>query len=191
MKIKKGNAGYIRRRKQFVIGKTAAEFGIVIALLLLGIWQTKSRMNWLTIVAVIGCLPAAKSMVEMIMLLPHHSMEKEKSDEIEEKTSLLTTAYDLVFTSEKEVMPVDCIVIAGNTICGYTSNPKTDITVTSKHIKQMLSANQYAKVSVKIFDHYKSFLTRAEGLNNIAAVEKTDNKDHENEIRQIILSISL
>lgn len=191
MKITKGNPGYIGKRKKSVIIKTVLEFGIVIALLVLGIIETKSRLNMLTIVAVLGCLPASKSLVEVIMILPHRSISSEASKEIQEKTSALTTAYELVLTSEKHIMPIDCVVISDNTICGYTSNQKTDTVFAAKHMKQILNANQYSHVSVKIFDNYTAFITRAEGMNNIAVVEKNDTKKKEEAIRQVILNISL
>ena len=191
MKVAKGNLGYIKNRKRKVILKTVLQFGIVVALLVLGIMETKSRLNLLTLVAVLGCLPASKSLVEVIMLFPHRSINQSVSDEIQEKTSELTVAYDLVFTSEKHIMPVDCVVISDNTICGYTSNEKTDTVFAAKHIKQILYANQFTNVSVKIFDNYTAFVTRAEGMNNIAAVEKNDTKKKEEKIRQVILNISL
>ena len=53
----------------------------------------------------------------------------------------------------------------------------------------VLSADD--KVSVKIFDNYTAFATRAEGMNNIAAIEKNDTKRHEEGIKQILLNISL
>lgn len=191
MKINKGNAGYIEKRKKTAIIKVVLEFGIVIALLILGYWQTKTRLNMLTMVAVLGCLPASKALVELIMIFPHHSVKKEMADEIENKAELLTTAYDLVLTSEKNIMPIDCVVISDNTICGYTSSEKTDTAFAAKHIKQILYANQFTKVSVKIFDSYTAFVSRVEGMHNIAAVEKADHKKKEDSIRKIILNISL
>ena len=62
MKATKGEAGYIQARKKQLILKAVLEFGIVIALLILGIWQTHTRLNLLTVVAVLGCLPAAQSL---------------------------------------------------------------------------------------------------------------------------------
>ncbi len=191
MKITKGNPGYIQKRKRTVIIKTILQFGIVIALLLLGIMETKSRLNLLTLVAVLGCLPASKSLVEVIMIFPHRTIAADTANEIKEKTSYLTVAYDLVLTSEKHIMPIDCVVISDNTICGYTSNEKTDIIFAAKHIKQILYANQFTNVSVKIFDSFTAFITRVEGMNNIAAVEKNDTKKKEESIRQVILNISL
>lgn len=191
MKIIKGNPGYINKHKKNAILKAVLEFGIVIALLILGIMETKSRLNLLTLVAVLGCLPASKALVEVIMIFPHHSIHDEVAEEIKNKTTELTTVYDLVLTSEKHIMPIDCVVVSDNMICGYTSNKKTDVAFAAKHIKQMLYANQYTKVSVKIFDNYTAFLTRAEGMNNIASVEKTDTKQKEDGIRRVILNISL
>ena len=191
MTLKKGDAGYIRKHKRNAIWKTILEFGIVVCLLILGILETETRLNLLTLVAVLGCLPASKALVEVIMIFPHHSILKEVAEEIQEKTKALTVAYDLVLTSEKHIMPIDCIVISDNTICGYTSSRKTDVAFAAKHIKQMLYANQYTKVSVKIFDNYTAFLTRAEGMDNIASVEKEDTSKKEEAIKRVILNLSL
>ena len=191
MKVAKGDAGYIRARKRKILLKTVLEFGIVAALLILGIVETGSRQNLLTVVAVLGCLPASKALVELIMVLPHRSITEETSSEIELNANLLTRVYDMVFTSEKIIMPVEAIVISGNTICGYSSNAKVDMNFIAKHLKQYLYANRFDKVSVKIFDNYTAFATRAEGMNNIASIEKNDTKRHEEGIKQILLNISL
>ena len=191
MKVAKGDAGYIRARKRKILLKTVLEFGIVVALLILGIIETGSRQNLLTVVAILGCLPASKALVELIRVLPHHSISEEMAAEMELNASLLTRVYDMVFTSEKIIMPVEAIVISGNTICGYSSNAKVDMNFITKHLKQYLHMNRFDKVSVKIFDNYTAFATRAEGMNNIAAIEKEDTKRHEEGIRQILLNISI
>lgn len=191
MKIKKGDAGYICQRKRNVIIKTVMEFGIVIALLVLGIWQTGDRLNLLTVVAILGCLPASKALVEVIMIVPHHSISREMAEEIESNTEHLTKAFDMVFTSEKKIMPVESIVISDNTICGYTSNGKVDTNEVAKHIKKYLNANKYTKVSVKIFDNYTTFVSRAKEMNNLAMEEKNDVKEKEVAICHVILNLSL
>lgn len=176
MNIKKGNAGYLNSRRKQLIIKAVLEFGIVLALLALGIWQTGTRMNLLTVVAVLGCLPASKALVEVIMIVPHRSVQPETAGEISEKTKLLTTVFDLVFTSQKNIMPVDSILILDNTICGYTSNEKTDAVYAGKHIKSILEQNQYAKVTVKIFTEYGAFLKRAEEMESLAESGRPDSE---------------
>lgn len=189
MKQAKGEPGYIKRRKKAVIIKTILEFGIVIALLLLGYFQTKTRLNALTIVAVLGCLPASKALVEVIMILPHKTIGGELVEEIKVKTSSLTVAYDLVLTSEKHIMPIECVLISDNTVCGYSSSEKIDLSFAEKHIKQYLYANQLTDVSVKIFSDEKTFLRRAVEMNKNAIQKDTAQK--EDAIRRVILNISL
>ena len=191
MKVSKGSAGYIRFQKIKAAIKTFLEFGIVIGLIVLGIVETGDRLNLLTVVAILGCIPASKALVELIMILPHRSILREKAQEIDTKAYLLTRAYDIVLTSEKNIMPIDVIVISDNTICGYTSNKKVDVNVASNHMKKYLQSNQFSKVSVKIFQDYTAFITRAEGMNNIVSIEQNDTKQKEMAIRRVILNISL
>ena len=191
MKINKGDAGYISSRKKKVILKAIIQFAIVAALIALGYWQTKTKMNLLTFVAILGCLPASKTLVEVITIFPHKTIDEKVAKEIAEKTPLLTVAYDMVLTTNDHIMPIDSVVISNNTICGYTSSEKVDTQFAAKHMKQMMYANRFTDVSVKIFDNYTQFLTRAEGMNNIAAIDKNDSKSHEAALKNLILNISL
>ena len=191
MKIEKGQPGYVKARKVKYLIWTIAEFGVVIAIFVLGYMQTGTRMNLFTIVAIVGCLPAAKMLVELLTMAPHKSIEPDKYKEIEEKAPLVTRVYDMVITSRDKVMPVDAIVISGHVVCGYASSPRTDETLLAKHIKDMLKASHYDKMTVKIFHDYVAFLSRAEGMNNIASIEKADTRKKEREIRNIILNLSM
>ena len=105
------DAGYIKSRKKLVLLKCILEFGILIAIFWLGIVQTKTRLNLLTVIAVLGCLPASKALVEFIMILPHKTIDKEMVTEIESNGEMLLKLFDTVFTSEKKIMPVKSIVI--------------------------------------------------------------------------------
>lgn len=189
--MNKGQPGYIKARKNRYLLYSVVEFAVVAALVIIGYVHTGSRMNLLTVVAVVGCLPASKMLAEYITMFPHKSIEHEKYVEIEEKAKLLTKAYDLVITSPEKVMPVDVVVISGHTVCGYTSSEKTDEARVSKYLKEMLLANGCEKVTVKIFHDYVSFLSRAEGMNNIASIEKNDQKRLERKIRKTILTTSM
>ncbi len=191
MKIQKGEPGYVKARKiKFFIG-AAAEFAIVIALVVLGYVKTGNRMNFFTVLAVVGCLPAAKMLVEFIVLYPHHGIEREKYLEIEEKAPLLTKVYDLVITGNDKVMPVDVLVISDHTVCGYTGNEKTDDVKVSRYLKEMLHNNRLEKITVKVFHDYTAFLARAEGMNNVMTVEQSGDRRRERKIRQLILTTSI
>lgn len=191
MKCVKGTAGYIANHKKRAIIKTSIQFGIVLVLLVLGYVQTNTKLNMLTVVAIVGCLPASKSLVEVIMTLPHKTIESELVKKIEAASASLTLVYDLVLTSEKKIMPIDCVVISNNTVCGYSSSKKIDVSFAEKHIKQYLNANQCSDASVKIFAEETAFLKRAKEMNAHATQRKEETVKKEEAIRSVIINISL
>ena len=191
MKIEKGQPGYIKARKTKYLFGAVIEFGIVIALVVLGYLETGSKLNLFTVIAIVGCLPASKMLVEFITMSSHKSISPEIYQEIEEKAALLTRAYDLVITSTEKVMPVAALVISGHVVCGYTLSDKTDEVKCARYLKDMLRSNGYDKMTVKIFHDYTAFLARAEGMNNIASVEQPESRKRERLVKQLILTVSM
>ena len=191
MKVKKGQPGYISSRKKRYLLLSLIEFAVVIGILLFGYAQTGTKMNLFTVVAIVGCLPACKMMVEFIVMVPFKGIAMSDYEEIQEKAPLLMKVYDLLVSGEDKLMQVDAAVISGRTICGYTSNKKTDEALVSKYIKEMLHNNKCEKVTVKIFNDYNAFLSRAEGMNNIEAVSQEDTGRIERKIRRLHFSTSM
>lgn len=190
-KCVKGTPGYLQEKLKLEILRTMIYFAIVAAVFLLGYSQTHSKKNLMTVVAIVGCLPACKALVGVITRIPYHSIAQELSEEIAGKTTHLTVIYDLIVTSTEKIMPIDCMVISRNMVFGYTSGKKVDVQYAAAHIRKMLHQANLPEVSVKLFDQYKAFLDRAEGLDNIAAVEKADTKEQEAQIARSIMNISL
>ena len=191
MKIEKGQPGYLKAQRNKMLIQTLVEFGMVLLILIIGILYYHTRLNVFTVVAVVGCLPASKALVELIAILPYKSVEPQKVNEIEEKSSLLTTAYDLVMTSREKIMPVDAIVISGHTVFGYAPNKKTNPEDAASYIRKTLSKNHFDKMTIKIFPDYVAFLSRVEGMQSIMEIEQSDTKKKEQAIRRILLSISM
>lgn len=190
-KVKKGTPGYLDYKLKAEIIRAILYFAIIAAVFLLGYSQTHSKENLLTVVAVVGCLPACKVLVGIVTRFPYRSIDPEKAEDIRQKTKYLTVIYDLVVTSSEKIMPIECIVISGNKIFGYIPDKKTDPEYAASHIKSILIKNGFEDVSIKLFCQYTAFLARAEGLNNIAAIEKNDTAEHERKIAHLIQNISL
>ena len=190
-RYEKGMPGYLDYKKKIEIIRTIVYFALAAAVYFLGYSQTGSNKNLLTVVAIVGCLPACKALVGVIIRFPHHSIREEIAKELKETCPHLTTIYDLVITSTEKIMPVDEIIISGDKIFGYTSDKKVDLRYAEQHIKNILMQNHFKDVSVKLMDQYKPFLTRAEGLENIAVIENEDRNEREEQIARLILNISL
>lgn len=191
MKIEKGRPGYLKARKIRLICIAAAEFAVIIALLILGYVQTGTKLNLLTVVAILGCLPACKVLVGLIAIFPYRTISPDRAEEIQKEAPLLATAFDLVITSREKIMPVEALVISENTVCGYAPNKKTDPEIAARHMKNILEENRLTKITVKVFHDYTPFLTRAEGMNRIAEVEQTGSRSRKEKIRRILLNISM
>lgn len=190
-KCEKGTPGYLREKLKTEILRTAVYFAIVAAVFLLGYSQTHSKKNLLTVVAVVGCLPACKALVGVITRIPYKTVDLALADEVASKSPHLTAVYDLVVTSTEKIMPIDCMVISHEKVFGYTSGKKVDLQETASYLRKMLQRNDFPGVSVKLYDQYKPFLSIVEGLENIAAVEKADTREEEQQIAQVILNLSL
>ena len=121
IKCEKGTPGYLREKLKIEILRTVVYFAIVIAVFLLGYSQTHSKKNLLTVVAVVGCLPACKALVGVITRIPYQTVDPALPDEIGGKASHLTVIYDLVVTSTEKIMPIDCMVISHQKVYGYTT----------------------------------------------------------------------
>lgn len=191
MKLHKGTAGYISAKKRqlaYIIGAVAV---IAILLLVAGYFVYGTRVNIFSVLAVIICIPVCRTLVNLIMLIPHHTTSERMELELSGVTEDLTVLYDLLVTSEKKAMQIDALVISPTTICGYTSSPQTDTEDAARHIKHMLEKNKIKKITVKIFKDYKAFKSRAEGMENIVSVEQLTSHEREEKIAQILQDISL
>ena len=190
-KAERGKPGYINSLKKKYLITAIIEFAIVAAVFALGFFQTGSRLNLLTVVAILGCLPASKNLVEFIVVAPHKGIETAKYEELEEKAPQIIKVYDLVVAGQAKLMQLDVVAISGSTVCGYSSSEKTDEVKLAEYLKKLISSNGYDKITVKIFHDYKAFLARAEGMNSIAVIDKPSISKRERKLRSIIYTTSL
>ena len=177
----KGTRNYLNTQRKYELLRTFLYFAIPVILFIAGIMQTeasvskdlsglslflagisnpKSRVNLLSIVAVLGLLPASKSLVGAIMFLRFHSFTGETADQVQAAGQELQTLYDCVFTSYKKNFVVDHMAVRGNTVCGYTENDRFEENEFYKHIGDILKLDGHKDVTVKIFKDVKKYTER-------------------------------
>lgn len=183
----KGKQNYLNSQKKFEIIRTVIYFAISLSLFISGIMITGSRKNLLTIVAVLGCLPACKSTVEMIMFLRFSSLSPEICNRIEKACQPLNGLYDLVFTSYEKNFQVDHLILKDHILCGYSASKKLDENLCQTHLKTMLLQSGYKDLSIKIYKDLDKYLERLKQLNEI----ENDNPEFRNSVYNTLKSISL
>ena len=137
-KVQKGCYGYISYQKKMSVARTVLFFVLSLAIYGIGFYSTGSNKNLLTVVAVLGCLPACKSAVNAIMFFRAEGCSQAAFEKITVYDDYLTGFYDMYFTSYKKNFPLSHIVLKGNVICGYTESSKCDCKAGEKHLEQML-----------------------------------------------------
>lgn len=167
----RGTKDYMKTQTKYEIARTVLYFAISITLFVAGYITTKSRLNLLTVVAVLGCLPACKSLVDMIMFLRAKGCGKENATEIEAHSEGLTCLYDMFFTAYDKNYSVAHITVKGNTICGFTEDDKFDEQAFYKHIDGILKTDHFKNTSVKIFKDIKKYTERLEQLKTVETDE--------------------
>lgn len=167
----KGTKDYINSQKKYEIIRTLLYFGISISLFVAGYIQTGRKANLLTIVAVLGCLPASKSAVSVIMFLRFKSCGADAASEIEKHCQGLHVLYDMVFTSYQKNYVVSHLAVQGNTVCGYSEKPDFLENDYYKHIDNILKMDGLKDVTVKVFTDLKKYTDRLEQMKELEADE--------------------
>ncbi len=186
IQVPKGCFGYIQRKHILEVIKTIIYFSVSISLYFAGIEATGNNRNLLTIVAVLGCLPASKSMVSMIMFLKYRGCPEEVWEKLGSGHKNLYTLYDMVFTSYDKNFEIDHMAINDKVICAYSGKEKLDEKACEKHLSDMLSQNGYKNITVKIFKDISKYEKRLEQL------EELDERGKVSEgVRTLMLEISL
>lgn len=197
---KKGDYGYIQMERKRRILTTILFFLPPIIFLITGILIWGNRMNLLTVLAVLLCLPAGKHMVSLIMILMYHSMEEDKYQQIEAHKGSLTMAYETVLTNYEKNTYVDAFAICGNQVVGYSGAEKADLKYAEKNTQKILHQNGY-QVTVKILKDFNHFVERLDSLNAhetslradipFTPDERYPDLNREDMIKHTILAISL
>lgn len=171
----KGTENYLNTQKKYEILRTILYFAISATLFIAGYLQTKTKVNLLTVVAVLGCLPASKSTVSAIMFLRFQSCSSTNAEEIKKHSGSLKGLFDCVFTSYKKNYCVSHLSVRANTICGFTENEKFEENEFYKHIHDILKLDGHKDVTVKIFHSLSKYTERLEQMNEL---EEDETKTH-------------
>lgn len=165
MKAKKGEFGYLDKRKKGAMLWIVLLVVIALAIYIVGLLLNKmSNRNIFTIIAILFALPIAKQLVAVIVLFPYHSVGQERyrkvADHLPEKMELMT---DLVITSTEHVMHLDFLVLGHNQVIGLLGNGKQQLPEVRSYLKNGVH-NWGSDYKVKIVDSEKLFLQELQAI---------------------------
>lgn len=160
----KGEFGYFSSEKKRRAVITAVLFLIPLTAYFIGWAYFKTRLTVLTVIVVVGCLPACRSAVSLIMILMRKAMDRELYDRIRAHQGDLVMAYELYLTSYEKSGGLDAVAVCGNQVVGYSSDKKADLRHLENETRKILQGNGYG-VKVKFFQDLNPFLDRLDSMN--------------------------
>lgn len=161
---RKGEFGYIAAEKKRKIILTSILFAVPLLIFFTALIYFKTRLTIWTVVAVVGCLPACKMLVNLIMLFRSPSLNREVYQKISEHAGKLLMSYEMYMTFYEKSAFIDAFAVCGNLVVGYSSDPKIDTSFMETEAQKILKGNGY-RTTVKIFTDLKPFLDRLDTMN--------------------------
>ena len=182
----KGSYEHAKYKRTVDIIITIFLFLLSLGLFVIGYVATGSKKNLLTIVAVLGLLPACKMVVDVIMCFRVKPVEESVKEGIDASIGKLYGLYHMYFTSYDKNFPIDHLVITSNSVIGLSSDPKFDEKMFITHLKDYMRKDGIKDITIKIFDDYNKYLNRLSEINNLDDETTTVNIG----VRNLILNIT-
>ena len=161
---RKGEFGYIAAEKKRKLLLTAVLFAVPLFIFFTALIYFKTRLTIWTVITVVGCLPACKMLVNLIMLFRSPSLDQETYQKIADHAGELVMSYEMYMTFYEKSAFIDAFAICGNLVVGYSSDPKIDAAFMEAEAQKILKGNGY-RTTVKIFTDLKPFLDRLDTMN--------------------------
>lgn len=185
MKAKKGEFGYIDGRKKRALLGVLSMAAVGVSIFLLGLFLNKmSNRNIFTVIAVLFALPGARFLVSLIVMLPYHSLSRERYEKVREKLAPGAVLYaDLVITSPEKVMHLDFAVVGNGQVLALLGEGRQELSYVKKYLTEGVRnwGNGYA---VKVVESEKAFLADVSAM-----AEKDVDEAEEAKVRSYLVSL--
>ena len=197
-KISKGEWGYISYQRKRVLLITLVLYVCAIGIYLFGYLNLHTTKNLFTIVAVLGILPASKSMVNLIMFLRFRSLPAGIHEDYQKASDGVCIIYETPFTTYEKTFFVEATACRNKTLICSCPADKTadknkapdrmqDAKSLTEHLQGILKNEGYKDITVKIYDNREDFNKRAGELASIKQADERADKA----ILETLLSVVL
>lgn len=174
-KLKKGSLGSLQEKKKNNLILTIAAFAVVLLVFAAGLIIFRTKNNYLTMLAIVLVLPAAKIAVGYFILLPHKSCPVKLYEQLKQAAPKLTVLYDLIISNSKKPVGVQACVVTEKYICVYTCEKNTDSKFFEKSVTDFIK-NERLNVSVSLYTDWETFLKRVSSI-DVNYDDKKENND--------------
>lgn len=194
----KGEWGYINYQRKRVMLITLVLYVCAIGIYLFGYLSLNTTKNLFSVIAVLGILPASKSLVNLIMFMRFKSLSEEiHGSYYEASGDGLCIVFETPFTTYEKTYFIEAIACRNKTVAcfypgkasgkGKCADKTQDIKKLTEHLLGVLKNDGYKDVTVKVFDDREDFIKR---IRELSGMKESDRRADE-AILNTLLSVSL
>ena len=184
----KGSYGYIKKRKLSRLIITFAIFLVILADVLFSLIIFQTRKTWFIIIACVMSIPFARNLIDYVMCLRCHPLDKDTYEEVEGlfKDSGRPVYYDISITDEDGLVFIPAAVIYNNNIIAFTPDKKE--TSEREKIKKYISMIKEKELSPRIVVT-DNINTLKKEVFRIKEIEKQESLNLDTEIRESLFDM--
>ena len=185
MRIEKCCPGYIASRKKISALWLVFYRAIAAGIFLTGYFITHTRANVFTVLAVLLVLPAAKRVINLVVMLPKKSVSKERYDKMAREADGAVILADYVFSSTEKIMHLDFAVVKNGNVLAVIAGGKQDIEYMKKYFSDCVrkAAGNY---------HVSFFETDEQLLQKLPRLSKTEGEaETEEKLVELLRSLAV
>lgn len=189
----KGSFGYLKKQavKQGLLA--LAMVAICATFFFTGFFWFPEYATILTVIAVLGMLPAAKFIVSMILFMraEKYGCSNELHDKLleiagENKDKMLS-GFDFYLTSYDANYPLCATLVRKGSCIAYTPWEKCDCNKAKAHIEEYMKKNGISGINVKVFAEENKFIERFRQL----CEEDIEVTDTEKAMYRLLINLSI
>lgn len=183
----KGIYGYIKDKRRKVVVMTIAMFLLSVAMYFWGYYLLGTVQSYYTVIAVLGMLPASKSLVNVIMYYKARECDEKIYQKVSQIPCSHSVLYSLYLTMYQHSTTVECVHIYEKHLILLVSNHAVGQAV-EEQVKKVLGMHQLKGTSVKVFYEFEPYKNRILQLN-----KKYDDTitEKERQLTQLMIQITL
>lgn len=185
-KYNKGDYEYASYDKKKTGIITFILFILPIGLYITGYVTTGSNKNLLTVVAILGMLPASRSLVSFIMKMKVKTAEPALRDIINENIGETTGLYNIYLTSYDVNFYFEHMIILSNSLICLSKSGKFDNKKFNEHLEKHMKLDGIKDVMIKVFSDENAYVRRLKEINDSETIKGTNEQ-----LYKLICSISL
>ncbi len=158
--MKKGEYGYLNRKKKRLLIRTALFFAAAFGVYLFGYYSTGTQQNFLTIAAILGMLPACQSAVHLFLFFKAQGIGQEDHAYLSGKLEALSqeALFDLYLTGYEKNYPVFCACFRGEALLLFMP----DASGIKEHLIPLMEKEGLEETAIEAFTEREAFLAKAE-----------------------------